>query len=1031
MQKVFKRLALFLAALVLVIVLAASIAVWFVFTPEKLTPIVRNQASKYLTCQSQIGEVELTFFSTFPKFGIKVNRFALINHFPGAPSDTLVQAKEFVGTVDVEAWWKRNELIVNEVYLADGKVSAYVDSLKRANFDVVKADTTTKKKSSGPSLNLIDLRNIKLNNIDVSYIDESQKLKTSIQKFTAQLSGKLAADTVDANVNIEKGITSLIFNGQSYLSNAALRANTQVRFVIPAQHLDIKHADLAINNLGLSLSGLVDNNPEKEQIVLDLSYRTKWLSLSEIISLIPSAYQSYLKGVDASGNILTEGKIKGVYSASTMPLLDVRLELKDGTLKYKGLPLPLSQINGDIAFYSDLKDDKISSLQINRFSAKTPRSSVQTQGKITHLLTDIHCDLVTKGDFELSEFAPMIPAKLKMRLAGHTEGKINSAFTLSQIQKMQLEKMKLSGAIKLSDFMADYDTISLKTSNSNVEFALPGKVVGSKRQFMSGKLTTRDFSAVTAKGTNAVLKNGWISFSSSDFRDSTRIPNVTCKFDLESISARMDTIRLAVDMPTGQLKMTPRKDNVTEPEMNVTFKSDALNGEAGVAKCSMNNAKVEASYLSDKAAPHMRVKYFGNNVNAVMDGNTARIDKIDLDANLLNDKNQTDKFRQWQANGFVQVEGGNITAASLKYPLELPSIQMDFTPEVFNIKESRLKIGKSDFNLSGKLSNILSYFKNDSLLRGNFNFVSSRTDIIQLMLLTSGIGDKQATPALTTTDKGSTGPYMVPKGVDVQLNVNIASANYGTGIARDIKGLIRVKDGVLVLDDLAFVTPAAKMMLSTVYKTPRKNHLYMGLDFHMMNIEIDELLRTVPDIDTIMPMLRSFSGKGDFHMAAETYLDSMYNPKMSTIRGAASIKGQDLVLMDGETFSEIAKTLRFSKKTHNKIDSLSAEFTMFKNEIDIFPFLIVMDKYKAVVAGKHNMDMTFDYHISVVDSPLPFRFGIDITGKIDDLKYRLAKCRYAEFYRPVARGELKNRQLELRRIIRESLLKGVDNTTNQ
>ena len=160
-------------------------------------------------------------------------------------------------------------------------------------------------------------------------------------------------------------------------------------------------------------------------------------------------------------------------------------------------------------------------------------------------------------------------------------------------------------------------------------------------------------------------------------------------------------------------------------------------------------------------------------------------------------------------------------------------------------------------------------------------------------------------------------------------------------------------------------------------------------------------------------------------MALETYMDSLYNPKKSTIRGAASIKGQNLVLMDGQTFSEIAKKLRFSKKTENRVDSLSAEFTVFKQEIDIFPFLIVMDKYKAVVAGRHNMDLSFNYHISIVDSPLPIKFGVDVSGNMDKMKIRPAKCKYATMYRPVARGEVQNRQLELRRMIREALIKKV------
>jgi len=104
------------------------------------------------------------------------------------------------------------------------------------------------------------------------------------------------------------------------------------------------------------------------------------------------------------------------------------------------------------------------------------------------------------------------------------------------------------------------------------------------------------------------------------------------------------------------------------------------------------------------------------------------------------------------------------------------------------------------------------------------------------------------------------------------------------------------------------------MQLTAMYRTPRKNHLYLGLDYHLFDVEISRLLQMIPDIDTLMPMLRSFGGSGEFHIAIETYLDSLYNIKESTLRGASSIKGEDLVLMDGETFSEIAKTLRFSKR---------------------------------------------------------------------------------------------------------------------
>jgi hypothetical protein len=1021
MQKVFKRLAIAVAAIVFVVVLVAGIAVWLVFTPEKLTPVVRSQAAKYITCEAQIGEVELTFFSTFPRFGIKVNRFALINRFPGASSDTLVRADEFVGIVNLAAWWKRKELVLTELQMHNGALNAYVDSLEHANFDIVRADTAATPEDSEMSFRFVNLENVELDQVNVSYIDQSLKLRTDIRQLSAQLSGKLVSDTVDTQIKVSNGVVSLAYDGENYLRDALVKTNMNARFIIPKMKIEFAaNSEATVNNMNLAFSGSIENDSAHDQILFDLNYQGKLLPLPELLAFVPSGYQSYLKGVEANGLITSEGHIKGTYSDSLMPLMDMHIVLQDGTLKYEGFPVPLSDMNGEVVFYSDLTNDDISYLKIDRFSAKTPQSTIQTSGKITHFLTDMHCDLTSEGDLELSELAPMIPADMKTKWSGRAAGKVVSQFSMSQMEKMQLEKMVLSGSVNLADFKLVYDTISMQTDDSKVDFSLPNSLASAvNKRFISAKVNTKNLTVSTTKGINAVFKNGQVSLEASDFRDSTRIPDVACTFKLDSLSARMDTMQLAVQKPVGQLEMMPRKGNPTEPEVNVTFDSGRLVASAGEGSGQMDNAKLKAYYLSDNVQPKMKIQYSGENLQLAMGKESARMKKIDLNADLLNDQSQKDVFLQWQGNGFLKLDQGLISMSSLKYPLEIPSIQMDFTPELFNIKESKLKIDQSDFSLSGKLNNVLSYFRKDSLLRGNFNFVSDKTDLVQLMQLTSGLGEPEAKAA--PAEEVSTGPYMVPKGMDVQLNVDIASANYGQGAARDIKGKVRVKDGLLVLDDLNFVTPAAKMKLTTMYRTARKNHLFMGLDFHMMDVEIAELLKIIPDVDSIMPMLRSFSGKGEFHMAAETYLDSLYNLKPSTIRGAASIRGTDLVLMDGETFSEIAKTLKFSKKTFNKVDSLAAEFTIFKKEIDIYPFLIVMDKYKGVVAGRHNMDMSFDYHISVVQSPLPFKLGIDITGTLDDLKYRLAKCRYAELYRPAARGEVQNRQLELRRMIREAL----------
>mgnify|MGYP006897802775 FL=1 len=73
MKKALKIFGITLGSIVILLALVIGLALWVVFTPERLTPIVRNVAKEYVKCDHHIGKVELTFFSTFPHFGLSLD----------------------------------------------------------------------------------------------------------------------------------------------------------------------------------------------------------------------------------------------------------------------------------------------------------------------------------------------------------------------------------------------------------------------------------------------------------------------------------------------------------------------------------------------------------------------------------------------------------------------------------------------------------------------------------------------------------------------------------------------------------------------------------------------------------------------------------------------------------------------------------------------------------------------------------------------------------------------------------------------
>lgn len=1003
MRKIVKPLLISLLAILMLVIISVSFALWFVFTPERISPVVKEQTNNFLTCQTDLDEVELTFFSTFPRFGLRVNNLRMINPVNGAPSDTLARIGNMTGTIDVMAFWRRNEVILSDLSIENGFLNAYIDSAGKTNFDVLATDTTAIKQDTlvkdGEPFQFVDLGEITLKNVDIIYADDLYKIRTDLKGVDAGITGKLEGDFFDAVIDIQNSVVSFGYADELYLDNAAINLHFPSRINLPLMHVDLDNANASVNGLAFNADGWFEMDTITGDIRTDITFDFADWSLKKAIAMTPAAYIHYLDGIQTDGLVSSSGRVFGTYNSSEFPVVDMDLTMANGSFVYADYDyLPLSDINGEMSIYTDFLSDEISNMEITSLSLNTPQSTLSTKGKVEKLFSDIHCDLVSDARLTLDEFKPLIPDTINLDASGIIDGEVKSVFSLKQLEEVDLNNMLFSGSLSAINLDVLYDTIWVQTDRTDVSFALPNiQPSSSNTSFASVDLRSAEFLAGVKKDYSAFFSNATIGVEMSDVRDTTRIPDLLVSFKMDTLWAGNDTLHLALKRPDGKTSLRPLDSSPMEPAIQLSYSSEML--------------------------------------KTVMNETNASMEKIRLNTDIINDESQEDIFLKWLAKGYIDMENGRVEMPELTHHIEIPAIKMDFEPELFDIQDSRIIIDQSDFKLTGKLANILSYFRGDSILFGRFDFISDNTDVTQLMNLTNGLGYEEEQPggekqsedqANMDSDSLTSGPYMVPKGIDILLSTNVKRATFGKDTAVNISGDVRLNDGILVLGELDFTTPATRMLATAMYKTPRKNHIFLGLNLHMLDIQIEKLLEVIPDIDTMMPMLRSFRGEGEYHMSIETYLDSTYTLKRSTLRGAASIAGKNLVLLDGETFTEIAKTLRFSKKAENRVDSLSAEFTVFRNEIDIYPFLIVMDRYEAVVAGRHNLDMSFNYHISLVESPLPVRLGLDIKGNLDDYQVRPVSPKYADMYRPAARGEVDSKQLELRRLIRESLKENLE-----
>lgn len=239
---------------------------------------------------------------------------------------------------------------------------------------------------------------------------------------------------------------------------------------------------------------------------------------------------------------------------------------------------------------------------------------------------------------------------------------------------------------------------------------------------------------------------------------------------------------------------------------------------------------------------------------------------------------------------------------------------------------------------------------------------------------------------------------LVPSNVVVDIDLMNDTTYYANLVLNRLHSSIGMKNGVLSLRDLSANSNDGSMKLDMIYATANRNDIGLGLMLDLHDIKVGRLMKIMPELDSIMPMMKGIDGVINARLAATTKIDTLMNVILPTTSAALNISGKDLVLLDTETFRQVSKMLRFKNRNRNVIDSLSVEATALNSQLDVYPFILRMDRYKLAVVGWNDFDTNYKYHISVLDSPLPFKFGINLSGNIlrDNMKFRLGKAKLKE-----------------------------------
>ena len=1096
-KKTLKIGGITLASILGVIIVIFLLLSWTVFSPQRLTKTANQVIDKYLPCNAEVDKVGLSLVSSYPFLAFEFYGLTVFDEMEESASDTLLHSGTFYTFVDMKALLKERKIIVEHLFSNDLQANLFISESGATNLDIFlptdSAVAVIEPEETEASTDFelyVDLRQIRLQNISATYIDNQSNISASIDGLGIDVSGVLDGTDMDAVINagIDKIVAQIAdstsiaasIDGVEFRGNAKMDAekitlggnlNTSlIAAAIDDMNASLKNTGMTINNAvyqtsngNIQLNAIVNGesvNFNAEGITATLE--AFLMSVADVTineEMINADNLKFaLSNLDVQMQDSVNGDINAAVSALNVDMLAATnqdMNNISGSLSAKGDGIqfnmggaaPMAANLKDLSFVTDLslKDDKITAnpylatsslhfaLDGDTYVNNWPISvslPVVADTAITNIAINrayvkaidkclnfsANANLSSNGDIkgnaniemhsvDMISLMEMIPESLKYLVEGIEldalmDTKIDIDGGILANGEMMLNKA--NAILALTNLDAAYnDSIFAESGFVWAGITYPGSQNSKVSADITLKATDLNAKMIDSTNIDAYMNDFVAEIEVADFMDTITAISAKADINVAMLKASMDTMNLYTENAALSATVSPN-NNKTMLMVNLDY--DKLNAGMG----SMLSAQTGITSLLAMA---------------------------------VYDDTKEDLLLQW--NPILQLSMEDASLDLLKEPVEMPYLELDFSLGQFNINDSRLQIGNSDIMLWGNVYNIGAYVEKTGMLTGELFLESDYADVTELLALINDftVSSESADTISSVTVTESAGsdtvtiadPFMVPEGIDLTLYTNLSEINFNDHIFNNVGGDVTIRDGVIVLQELGFSSNSAEMQLTAIYETPARDDLYVGLDFHLLDIQIDELIDLIPSIDSIVPMLKSFDGEAQFHLAAETNLKADYMPKMPTLIGAAAIEGKDLVIMDSEVFDGIKRKLLMSKNAENKIDSMSVEMQVLRNKVDLYPFLIHMDKYQAVVAGRHNInkDLDCNYHVSLTDCPLPIRLGVNVGGSLNDiaekpLKHiRVGKCQYKKMFKPEKRGLAEERTLQMKKVISDTLKENV------
>ena len=688
-------------------------------------------------------------------------------------------------------------------------------------------------------------------------------------------------------------------------------------------------------------------------------------------------------------------------------------------------------------------------------------------------------ELYVKGSMSavFDSLKAFLPDTLDIESHGTLTAGIDGSIRMSEADIYNFSKSDLTGFIKGDSIRLHSPADTLELTVKGLDVTLGPENITSRRDperrirlmGIKGKAAKADIKykdALTIRG-----KDLTVSAKNSSDQDTTKVTPLSGRFTAGQLSVRdQESSTIVVRNTSNSFMVFPKKGQPEVPVLSMTSRNERIflrsqSNRLGVSdarlrvSAAMNTverrhrreafldslARVYPDIPRDSLFAHSRSQRSSRPVPEWLKDEDFR--KQDIDIRL--DETLAKYFREWDLNGRISIAKGFVMTPMLPLRNTIRSFKGHFTNNEIGLDSLKLAAGDSEMDVTGKLTGLRRALLRKGTIKAELDMKAPKVDASQLLAayrkgqslsaenlkVGEDVSDEEFLEIVTAdttkvTDESSL--IVIPSNINADIRLEASDITYqDLDISRMTAQLV-MKERCVQITNTSAETNMGHIGLDAFYSTRTKEDLTTGFSISFKDITAEKVINLMPAVDSLMPMLKSFKGLLNCEMAATARLDTSMNLVMPSIDGILRIGGQNLTITDSDLYKSLASKLMFKNKEEGKIESMTVEGLIRNSTLEVFPFIMKMDRYTLAMSGIQNLDQSFRYHASLIKSPFLIKLGVDLYGNdFDNMKFKIGKAKYKDEKVPAFSAVIDNTKINLVKSIKGIFEKGVESAVQE